>query len=433
MLLLTAAAILAALTPLAVVFIAHCVRYPSSALALFAAVVPYGSTLALPGPPLLDNVSSLIGAVAVGAYALHLALSGRAGHPVRAATAAWTLLLAVAALTALWSVSRTSSVVGVAVLASLVLLYVLVAVTPVSRRDVTALEAGLVIGGAAVGIYAVYLGATGRLTGAVDQRFVAAVGGSETDDVADPNITAASLLLPFVIAVAWTVRPGRLQLRLGAAAAASVMFIAVFLTGSRGGLLGLVAGVFVLILLSPRRGRALAALLVPVVGVVVAVAVAPSSVTERISSDSRSSGRADIWRIAVRSCPEHCAAGSGWATFAEVHEERLLTDPTARGIQRRFQAHSLWLGTLVEGGVVALALLLAGLGLTYRELARVPREQRGPPLAGLAALVVSSTFLATLSFKYFWFVLMYAVVVSNLSRRSATSVVPRAPRKAAAP
>jgi O-antigen ligase len=180
----------------------------------------------------------------------------------------------------------------------------------------------------------------------------------------------------------------------------------------------LLVGLAVLVANSPQWKRALVALLVPVLGVVLAVAVAPSSVTERVSTDSRSSGRSDIWRIAVLSCPQYCLQGSGWSTFPTVHEDRLLSDPSARGVQRRFEAHSIWLGTLVEGGVAALALVVAALVVTGKDLLSVPRSLRGPPLAGLVALAVSNSFLATLSFKYFWLVLIYAAMVTNAHRQS---------------
>ena len=424
--------LIVALVPLLVLVTVACARAPFLVLGAYAAVVPFGSTVALPLPPPADNVSSLVGILTIGAFAVHLMTSERPAVPVRTPTALWTLLLAVAAVTTLWSVDRVATAGGLFVLVSLIALYALVAATPARPVDVRWIEQGAVVGGALVGAYAVYLGATGQLAGAVDQRFVATLGGSEVDSVADPNITAAALLLPFLLAVAATLRRGPALRRTAFALAAAAMFVGIFLTGSRGGLLALLAGLAVLVACSPHAKRALPVLLVPVLGVVLAVSVAPASVTERVSSDSRSSGRSDIWRIAVLSCPEHCLQGSGWATFADVHEERWLTDPAARGVQRRFEAHSIWLGTLVEGGVLALGLVLAALLATVRDVTRLPKVLRGPPLAGLAALLVSNVFLATLPFKYFWLVLMYAVAVQNLPAPAEDATVTPTRREAVA-
>lgn len=407
------------------------VRAPFAALALFAAVVPFGSSLPLPLPTPLDDVSSVVGTVAILAFAARLAASFQRALPLATSTAVWTLLVAVVSLTALWSRDPMTTLLATVVLASLVLLYGLVAATPVTPRDLRVVELGIVVGGALVGGYAVYLAATGRLANVVEQRFVAAPGGSETGAVADPNVTAAALLLPFLVAVAAAFRRGSAMLRAGALLAAAVMVVAVFLTGSRGGLLALVLGLAVLIALSPHRKRAAAALLVPLLGVLLAVAVAPSSVTERVSSDSRSSGRSDIWRIGVLSCPQYCLQGSGWGTFPLVHEDRWLSDPSSRGVQQRFEAHNIWLSTLVEGGLAALALLTAGLLVTVRGLQRIPRALRAPPLAALAALLVANVFLSTLAFKYFWLVLIYGVLVQNVGTPRVVRSIPPRPREAA--
>lgn len=388
---------------------------PMAALALFAAVVPFGSSLPVPLPSPVDDLSSALGAAVLGGLAVRSAVTARRSLPVAPTTGVWTLLVAVAALTALWSQDRLATLHAVAVLAGLVALYAAVAATPVTWRELRVIELAVVTGGAAVGAYAGYLAATGRLAYAVDQRFVAAPGGSETGPVADPNVTAAALLLPFLLSVTTAFRHGPALVRVGAAMAAALTFVAVFLTGSRGGLLALVLGLVALIALAPHRRRAAALLVVPVLAAAVAVALAPASVTERVSSDSRSSGRSDIWRIGVLSCPQYCLQGSGWATFPLVHEQRWLTDPAARGVQRRFEAHNIWLGALVEGGVAALALLVAGLALTVRALLRLPRALRGPPLAALIALLLANAFLSTLAFKYFWLVLLYGALVQNVT------------------
>jgi O-antigen ligase len=406
-------------------------RRPLAALAGYAAVVPFGSSVPVPGPPPLDDLSSLAGAAVIAGLAVRLAASLRPALPVRPQTALWTLLLAVAALTALWSGAPARTLLGVTVLASLVLLYALVAATPARLADLHTVEAGIVLGGALVGCYAVYLAVTGQLAHVVEQRFVAAPGGSETGPAADPNVTAAALLLPCLLAVATAFGSGRVLVRLTALLAAAVTVTAIFLTGSRGGLLALLVGLLVLLALSPHRRRALLALAVPAVGVAVAVAVAvaPASVTERVSSDSRSSGRSDIWRIAVLSCPEHCLQGSGWSTFPLVHEDRLLSDPAARGVQWRFEAHNVWLSALVEGGVAALVLLTAALVVTARRLWRLPQALRAPPLAALAALLVANGFLSTLPFKYFWLVLVHAALVESASSEAPGSTsVPARPR-----
>lgn len=400
------------------------VRRPFLALAALALVTPFGSTITVPAPPPLANVSSLVGAFAVASFAGNLLLSDRPRVKPGPLPAVWTLLLSWAALTTLWSVSPFATATGVGVLTSLVLLHVLVAMSPVEPQDLRTFETGLVLSGVIVSLYAVYLAQAGALTGAVDQRFVAAIGGSEVDSVADPNITAASLLLPFFVAVAIVSRSIRLRWRILAAGSAALTFIAIFLTGSRGGLLALLAGLVVMVWASPHRAKMVAALLLPALGMTVGAFLAPASVTERVSQDFRSSGRTDIWRIGLSTCPQNCLVGSGWATFPDVHEARLLEDPAAKGLQQRFEAHSIWVGKLVTGGIVGLGLIVTGLLLTWRQSGATPATLRGPPRAGFIGAVLGGSLIDTFSFKYFWLVLIYVMVVHNLNRQNP-ALIPR--------
>lgn len=103
----------------------------------------------------------------------------------------------------------------------------------------------------------------------------------------------------------------------------------------------------------------------------------------------------------------------GWGTFPEVHERALLTDPAAHGNRLRLEAHNVWIGTLIEAGLVGLVLLVFGLVVTVRGVLSLPRRVRGPPLAALAGLILTNSFLGTIEFKYFWLVLLYGAVAVN--------------------
>ncbi|HEX9888843.1 MAG TPA: O-antigen ligase family protein, partial [Nitriliruptorales bacterium] len=131
---------------------------------------------------------------------------------------------------------------------------------------------------------------------------------------------------------------------------------------------------------------------------------------------SGSTGRSTIWRIGMTACEEHCLAGAGWGTFGLLHEQVLLREPFATGRQFQFEPHNAWLGTAVEAGLPGIALLLGGIVALGVALGRLPREPRGPPLAGLVALVLTNTFLSNQDFKYFWLALTYAAVVAASSR-----------------
>lgn len=417
----TAAAIvmglLAAVPLLAIGFVAG-MRNPVWLLALYAAVVPFGSSLRIPGAGPFGSLSTLIGLLAVGAFLARLT-SRPAGRVRPGSTPALAVLLVgVAAATIMWSIDPSRTLQQVAILASLVGLYIVVAVTPVSPDDVRRFESGVVAGGIAVGGYAVYLAATGALVDAEDQRFVAAVGGSETGDVADPNITAASLALPIIVALDRAMQPGPVARRLGYLFIAVTLLLGILLTGSRGGMLGVLAAIVLLLLVRrPRTGAVWAALLVPATAFLIATALAPQYVIERLTTDTRSSGRTDIWIAGLRACSEHCGVGSGWGTFPLAHREVLLEQPDTRAERLLVESHNLWIGTVVEGGLIALILLILILWFAARDLSRLDRVRRAPPLAAVVGLMVTSVFLQSLGFKFFWLVMIYGVLMMNAFAR----------------
>ena len=82
----------------------------------------------------------------------------------------------------------------------------------------------------------------------------------------------------------------------------------------------------------------------------------------------------------------------------------------------RYQAHSIWFETVIEVGVLGLALLSLALWTTLRDLIRIPVPDRGGALAGLLGLLFANSFLSNSTFKYFWFGLTYAVLVVSASR-----------------
>lgn len=389
-----------------------------SLVALYAAVVPLGA-LSLPiglGAP-FDSLSSVLGGLAIVVLAAHLVLArGRAVRVVPEAPV-WLLLVGVAALTATWSLDAAASWTATAVLASLAALYALTGAAAVERRDFAWLEGGIVAGGALAGLWGLWLLAADEMTrtDAGEPRFglIGAEGG-------DPNITAAALLLPLLIAVGWGLEGPGWRRRVGLAAAV-LAAVGVVLTGSRGGLLGALVGLGVLIAASGAR-RGLPALFGAfAVAATAAVALAPDTSLDRLAALG-STGRLHIWRIGLEACEQVCWWGTGPGTFPIVHAERSLAHPEAFGPFGGYEAHNLWLSVAVEHGLAGLVLLCVALALTAATAAGLPDPLRGRALAGIAALVVTSIFLSSLGFKYFWLVPLYVAVARNATGgRSAPS------------
>lgn len=107
----SAAIALGALTvlPLVVIAFIAAVRNPVWLLAVYAAVVPFGSSVRIPGAGPYGSLSSLLGLLVVGAFLARLAYRPAGRVSPGATPALAVLLVGAAAATIMWSIdpSRT--------------------------------------------------------------------------------------------------------------------------------------------------------------------------------------------------------------------------------------------------------------------------------------------------------------------------------------
>jgi hypothetical protein len=194
-------------------------------------------------------------------------------------------------------------------------------------------------------------------------------------------------------------RPPRL--RVGAAAALAPLLLGLYLTYSRGALAAVALGAVLLLLLAPEarplwahvghRWRvvvgwgAVALLAAALVVVAVDRASAPAQGTTAQRFADIGSNRADYWRVAVDTFAGAPLAGVGSSGF---RVEWLRERDVAEGV---VDAHSLYLETAAELGLVGLALLaalLAGVAICARRLATRDPALAAGPCAALAALAL---------------------------------------------
>lgn len=380
------------------------------ALPVFAALVPFGKGLSIGGS--FGSLSSLAGMLLAAGLALQLVTTRRAAPRLSPSVPVWLLFLGAAVTTYLWTIDRTTTVDGLIVLGSLVLVFVLAAMTGVDRVALRRTENGVLVGGAAAVTYGLYQLLV--LGGFPDDTPGAGVvtDGRFGNDLLGPGVTALALLPPLVLALHRVFSERGVAGRWGYGLLALMMLWGILMTGSRTGTLSLAVALVVLAWAGPRKARRpLIVTFVAVLAVAAAVWVfQPAGVASRsFESPTSSSGRTDIWQVGVASCPDHCAKGSGWGTFPEVYAEYQASVPGARvlvGKGGSYQPHNLWLLAIVELGVVGLVLLAWGLGMSLLEAARLPRERRGPPLSLMAGLLVAVFFLSSMEFKVFWLILI---------------------------
>lgn len=406
--------------PLVLALILVSLREPIRvALPAYAALIPFGSGLSTGLPLPFGSVSSLIGLALAIALLVRLVTLRRGAGRLTADIPIWLGLLGLTGVSVFWSVAPSVTVNEFLILGSLVLLYVLLVLTGISRTDLLRTEYALVIGGVVSSGYGLaqllFLG--GLPTGqGVNPRFGEGLLG--------PDNQAAALLLPTAIAL------GRLAIEEGRrrwifAGATTTLLVGILLTGSRGGSLAVILGLCTVVLATRRgRGAVIAYLVAGLLFLGVLLSVNPDGVGARqTKANQSSSGRSDIWAVGLRACERYCLPGSGWGTFPQVYAAERATVPEARVLRRGvyFEPHSIWLQMGVEAGFAGLLLLVTGLGLSVHTAWRLPDRFRGPPLAGVLSTIFAGFFLSNLQFKFFWMALLYVQLCRQVAAAEARS------------
>ncbi len=418
-------------------------RPARTALPLYAATLPIASVikLSVPLPSPFDTLSSLLGGLTIVALLGHLAIYQRGRLP-GLAMGAWTLLLAWSILTVVWAIDPSTAASTARVAISLVVLLALCSVARFDRGDLEMLRLAVIVSGIVVGLYATYLLLKGAAlpTHGASQRFSIATNPSDTD----PNILAASLLMPMLLSVERILLGGALWWRavvwrVIGVAGAFFSTLAIVITGSRGGLLAALVG-FVIVLVSCRRlpdarrmvRRVTVAIIASLAAVVVitatGTAVAPGGTVARLTSSDAfrrifavqngSSGRFDIWKAGALACEAYCGVGAGLGNFPDAYNRAFLFSGAAKNVGANRPAHNIYLEMAVDAGVPGLTLLLLALIAEWMALGRRAVRDVAPALKGVVvAILIANIFLSAIWFKYFFLVFVLLRVAEGAAEQ----------------
>jgi len=185
-----------------------------------------------------------------------------------------------------------------------------------------------------------------------------------------------------------------------------LMAVSLFLSGSRGGLIALIAELMMLIILTtPVRGTQKLAvrfgLAVALLGAVVAGTIfvgGESSLTrlaETASSNDITTNRTHIWSVTFDVIKNNLPLGSGLGAFGVAYTP---TDDLS-GLERVEQAHNDYLQTLADAGLVGLfiggSMLFLFARTAYRNVRRKNTFRRAVAIgatAGIFGILVHSVF-----------------------------------------
>ncbi|MCL2577399.1 MAG: O-antigen ligase family protein [Defluviitaleaceae bacterium] len=239
----------------------------------------------------------------------------------------------------------------------------------------------------------------------------------------NPNNDAQAwaMLLPFVLAVAITVKNDTKRLFLFGALA--IVIAAFAMTYSRAGYVALMAGVGVFVLMSAPR-------LVPIalIALVFALPFIPAAILERLftlGQDTSSQYRFLIWEGVRRMLEDFWVQGIGMGPAAFVRIYRGYAHPLA---ERALHSHNTFFDIITHSGIGALLAFLAYLFRLFKRgiskhVAIADKEQKIYIAAGIAALTVFGVFGVG---EYLWFhprvVLVFWMVSGIVSVNRMTEV-----------
>ncbi len=269
------------------------------------------------------------------------------------------------------------------------------------------------------------------------------LAGRTIGTFADPNEFAAVLVPAAVFAYLIAERKPGVH-RIAAILGGALCVFGLIASQSRGGLLALVAAVGVITLTARGRERlrlaGSLAIISGVVGIALILAPGGADIRQRLTSGD-SSGRADLWRVAVNEFRAHPIGGVGIANYPVVSDRYLddrISDSTAfRG--RRLTVHNIYLEFAAELGVVglvaAMSFLLGAIVSLFRALRRV-RGRREPEdadllltlrwlVVSLCAMQVVGIFLSSQYMELWWVLLGLVPVLSVLPATNPASAVTR--------
>jgi O-antigen ligase len=373
------------------------------ALGSFAFLLPFDSVSAVGAEATGTALTHYAGAcAAVVLLAVGLA-TRRLSVPPRAALW-WSLFVLWGAATMGWAINSQFAGERLPTALSLLLLYVIATAFRITEKEMSVVLLLTVLGGCAAAVMAssqFYGGAVYMQT----SRSSLMMGNRDTD----PNQFAASLLLPLSLAIGAVVAGRRKSVRIAAAAAIAVLSLAILLTMSRGALVAALALIVVYLCRLGVNRR----ILMATACLAVLLFFMPQSFFTRLALNDRGAGRFDIWTASMDLVPRYGLFGAGWNNFVVAYTDIAGHTSTFRGYTKG--SHNIYVGMLIEVGIIGLTFLL----LAFRSQLREVRTRLLVPYeAACWAMLVMGFTLDIVWRKSFWFAwILLAMAVRMRSQR----------------
>lgn len=370
---------------------------------LYILLVPFDDLLSVGGANV--TLTRMLGIV-VGASLLIWCL--RKGAAVRPgwAIASLVILYLWMAITTFWATDQWVSVQYLQQYAGLFMLYLALAITPLTFKDFRALlTLGVLagIGASLFGIYMFYHNPVIAQAAAQHQRMFATAQGHP---VPDPNAFADSLLLSATAALMFVLRAPNMAKKFICAAGLGIIVIAILLSGSREAIIALA----LVSLYFAFRSRYKIELAFVLAGVGMICVFMPSSLWLRFFEASQ---RSSIWAVAGRAFKDNWLHGYGVGSWLDVYNTYYVRVAQVFPNGWSSAPHNLVAHYAVELGLVGMLIIGFFFYSIFRDLRGIERDcelydYRVLMEAAVLALIVVAMFIDLFTYKYAWLTLALA-------------------------
>lgn len=385
-------------------------------LGVYVFLLPFDNLLALDGSSGGGTLTKLLGALSILVLLLKGTFENRLRKP-DAAVLPLILFVFYCSLTICWAVEYGNVISKLPTLLGLLFLYLVMASYQINIKEYNTLKWFIFAGGIIAALIMMHSYFQG-------QHYVTTRASlmSETDKT-DPNRFAFYLLFPIAVSFFMIISQSRKIVKMLFWMALGLILFAIFLTGSRGGLIG-VGTIFVVTMLLKKK-KITFGLVATALGFIV-VSFVPDYFFERISqaAETGGAGRLDIWYVGWRALEKYWLVGAGFGNFPNAYTEFSGYAPHFRGLNRA--PHNIIVGSSVELGVIGLSVLVLAIIKHFRLIqGRGLKFDEEPIMLNSVfwGMLVSSLFLDTLLYKPFWLMLMMIVMYRNASINASRKIV----------
>ncbi len=261
----------------------------------------------------------------------------------------------------------------------------------VQRDEFRNLAAALLIGGGVIAALVAIV--DGLLGGGVQADAVTRLSGMAPHPNALALVLDRVAVMGILIGILFRQQLDRLWL-----VPSILITIVVMLTFSRGAILGLAAGILIILILVRARRMAVAIAGASITGVVGMALVAPERTLSLLGGGSGSL-RLELWDSSVQMIRDHPLAGVGPDQFLYQYLPRYVT-PEAWPERFTSHPHNLVLDAWLSVGIIGVAVIILIVGLVFRN-ARVSLQARDRVALAAAGAIITAGVHGVVDQSYF--------------------------------